>query len=47
VLRALGAEAGAMRAERWFRELAAAVPAFAGLTYQSIGDTGAVLRSVE
>ena len=45
VLRALGVEVGATRAERWFRELAAAVPAFAGLTYQAIGDTGAVLSA--
>src|SRR3989454_12649882 len=45
VLRALGVEGGATRAERWFRELAAAVPAFAGLTYQAIGDTGAVLSA--
>ena len=44
VLQALGVEASAPRAERWFRELAGAVPVFAGLTYQSIGDGGAKLR---
>ncbi len=44
VLEALGAGPRPPRAERWFRELAAAVPAFAGLTYQSIGDTGAQLQ---
>jgi NADH-quinone oxidoreductase subunit G len=31
----------ATRAEHWFRALAAAVPAFAGMTYQAIGDQGA------
>ncbi|OLB50002.1 MAG: hypothetical protein AUH99_10540 [Candidatus Rokubacteria bacterium 13_2_20CM_2_70_11] len=45
VLRALGVEAGATRAERWFRELASGVPAFTGLTYQSIGDGGAALSA--
>mgnify|MGYP001620096657 CR=1 FL=1 len=45
VLQALGAEATPPRAERWFRELAAAVPAFAGLTYQALGDGGAVLSA--
>ncbi|MEK7714605.1 MAG: molybdopterin-dependent oxidoreductase, partial [candidate division NC10 bacterium] len=43
VLQALGAEATPPRAERWLRELAAAVPAFAGLTYQAIGDAGAMV----
>jgi NADH-quinone oxidoreductase subunit G len=43
LLEALGAGARPPRAERWFRELAAAVPAFAGLTYQSIGDAGTAL----
>ena len=28
------------RAELWFRELSRTVPAFAGLSYQSLGDTG-------
>jgi NADH-quinone oxidoreductase subunit G len=40
VLRALGGEVRATRAEHWFRELAERVPAFAGLTYASIGDRG-------
>ena len=40
VLVALGAPAAPPRAERWFGELATAVPAFAGLSYRSIGDVG-------
>ena len=43
VLGALGGAAAGGRAELWFRALADAVPAFAGLTYQSIGDGGAML----
>ena len=43
LLEALGAGARPPRAERWFRELATAVPAFAGLTYQSVGDAGTAL----
>jgi NADH-quinone oxidoreductase subunit G len=43
VLGTLGAAAVGSRAEHWFRALASAVPAFAGLTYQSIGDAGAML----
>jgi len=43
VLGALGGDAAGGRAELWFRALANAVPAFAGLTYQSIGDGGAML----
>jgi len=43
VLVALGAEVGASRADHWFRDLAATVPAFAGLGYQAIGDTGAMV----
>ena len=43
VLDALGAGAAGSRAEHWFRALASAVPAFAGLAYQSIGDGGAML----
>jgi predicted molibdopterin-dependent oxidoreductase YjgC len=43
VLAALGGAAAGGRAELWFRELAKAAPAFAGLTYQSIGDGGAML----
>ena len=31
------------RTEHWFRELAGAVAAFGGLTYQSIGDHGALI----
>ena len=42
VLGALGAAPSATRTEHWFRALAAAVPAFAGMSYQAIGDTGAV-----
>jgi NADH-quinone oxidoreductase subunit G len=41
--RAAGADVTATRAEHWFRDLAASVPAFAGLTYQTIGDTGQML----
>ena len=40
VLAALGEPSVATRAEHWFRELASTVPAFAGLTYQLIGDAG-------
>jgi NADH-quinone oxidoreductase subunit G len=43
ILGALGAGVPAPRAEHWFRDLAAGVPAFAGLTYQSIADAGQVL----
>jgi NADH-quinone oxidoreductase subunit G len=45
VLRALGADVTATRAEHWFRDLTSAVPAFAGMTYQGLGDTGGMLRS--
>jgi NADH-quinone oxidoreductase subunit G len=41
LLAASGQAPAATRAEHWFRALAAAVPAFAGMTYQSIGDGGA------
>ena len=34
--------ATATRAEHWFRALVAAVPAFGGISYQSLGDHGAV-----
>jgi NADH-quinone oxidoreductase subunit G len=44
-LAALGAPAGASRAEHWFRALADAVPAFAGLSYAAIGDSGAPVRA--
>jgi NADH-quinone oxidoreductase subunit G len=43
VLTGLGGTAAGARAEHWFRELARAVPAFAGLTYQSVGDHGALV----
>jgi len=43
VLTAIGGTAAASRAEHWFRELTRAVPAFAGLTYQSIGDHGQLI----
>jgi NADH-quinone oxidoreductase subunit G len=43
MLAALGEAPTATRAEHWFRQLTGAVPAFAGLSYQSIGDTGRVL----
>jgi predicted molibdopterin-dependent oxidoreductase YjgC len=43
ILAALGETSTATRAEHWFRQLTGAVPAFAGLSYQSIGDTGRVL----
>jgi NADH-quinone oxidoreductase subunit G len=39
--RALGPEWRPVRAEALFRELAAAVPAFAGLSYAGLGDRGA------
>jgi NADH-quinone oxidoreductase subunit G len=42
ILTATGAPTTATRAEHWFRALAATVPAFAGLTYQTIGDQGAM-----
>jgi len=40
VLAALGEAPSATRAEHWFRRLATAVPSFAGLSYQALGDTG-------
>src|SRR5439155_507027 len=43
VLGALGGPVAGGRAELWFRELARTVPAFDGLSYQSIGDGGAML----
>jgi predicted molibdopterin-dependent oxidoreductase YjgC len=43
VLGALGGTIAGGRAELWFRELTRAVPAFDGLSYQSIGDGGAML----
>jgi NADH-quinone oxidoreductase subunit G len=44
VVAALGAPVAATRAEHWFRALTSAVPAFAGLTYQTIGDSGAMIK---
>jgi NADH-quinone oxidoreductase subunit G len=43
VLAVVTGEAAPTRAEQWFRRLAEAVPAFAGLTYRTIGDTGQVV----
>ena len=43
LLAALGDESTATRAEHWFRQLVAAVPAFAGLSYQALGDGGRLL----
>jgi predicted molibdopterin-dependent oxidoreductase YjgC len=43
VMTALGAPAIGTRAEHWFRELSKNVAAFAGLTYQAIGDGGAMI----
>jgi len=43
VLTAVGGTPAGSRAEHWFRELARTVPAFASLTYQSIGDHGQML----
>ena len=40
VLGILGLAGEATRAEHWFRRLAEAVPAFAGMTYRSVGDAG-------
>jgi NADH-quinone oxidoreductase subunit G len=43
ILAALGEPPSATRAEHWFRQLAGAVPGFAGLSYQSLGDTGRMI----
>jgi len=43
VLTAIGGTPVGTRAEHWFRELTRAVPAFGGLTYQSIGDHGQMI----
>ena len=43
VLAAAGLSPAGSRAEHWFRELAKRVAAFAGLTYQAIGDGGAMV----
>ena len=44
VLAQLGEGTLPSRAEQWFRRLTDAVPAFAGLTYQAIGDHGQRVR---
>jgi predicted molibdopterin-dependent oxidoreductase YjgC len=44
VARALGQDWSPIRAERVFRELAAAVPAFAGMSYGALADHGAPLQ---
>jgi NADH-quinone oxidoreductase subunit G len=43
ILAATGGAPAGSRAEHWFRELSRTVPGFAGLTYQSIGDTGQMI----
>ncbi|HEU4369917.1 MAG TPA: molybdopterin-dependent oxidoreductase [Methylomirabilota bacterium] len=43
ILGALGAPPPGARAEHWFRDLARAVGAFAGMTYQSVGDGGQMI----
>jgi predicted molibdopterin-dependent oxidoreductase YjgC len=45
VLNALGAPVTATRAEHWFRDLAASVPAFSGMSYRSLGDVGQPVRA--
>ena len=45
ILAALGHVQTATRAEHWFRALSTAVPAFAGLSYQAIGDQGVPVTS--
>ena len=47
VLLAAGLPVAGSRAEHWCRDLAARVPAFAGLTYQAIGDAGAMIAGAE
>jgi NADH-quinone oxidoreductase subunit G len=43
VARALGHDWRPLRAEPLFRELASAVPAFAGMSYRTLGDHGAIV----
>jgi predicted molibdopterin-dependent oxidoreductase YjgC len=43
ILRGLGDPPGATRPVHWFRDLAQELPAFAGMTYQTIGDTGLMI----
>jgi NADH-quinone oxidoreductase subunit G len=47
ILAALGADVKAARAEHWFQDLARSVPAFAGLTYQAIADSGRMVAGAE
>jgi NADH-quinone oxidoreductase subunit G len=47
VLRAIGVEARPTRAEQWFRELSVRVPAFAPMTYRTIGDGGQMIAAAE
>lgn len=44
VLEARGVPVPGSSAEAWFRALAQAVPAFAGMTYERLGDTGQLIR---
>ncbi len=43
ILAAAGGAPAGSRAEHWFRDLGRTVPAFAGMTYQSVGDTGQMI----
>ena len=43
ILTSLGGTPAGTRAEHWFREIARTVPAYAGMTYQSIGDAGQMI----
>jgi len=43
VLAGLGGTPAGSRTEHWFRELVRSVPAFAGMSYQSVGDHGALV----
>jgi predicted molibdopterin-dependent oxidoreductase YjgC len=43
VLTLLGGTPAGARAELWFRAVVTAVPAFAGLSYQALGDTGRMI----
>jgi NADH-quinone oxidoreductase subunit G len=45
VLATVTGEAPPSRAEHWFSRLAGAVPAFAGLTYRTLGDTGQLVSA--
>jgi NADH-quinone oxidoreductase subunit G len=44
LLSVLGEEPGASRTQHWFRQLAAAVPPFRALRYESLGDRGAMVE---